>query len=83
MPKFVRVKLPNGSEATVQESLAKRHKLPVLDKPATVRGLPRPAKHKTSVASASVSKKADAGTASAKSTPTGSDVSASSKEDTK
>lgn len=35
---LVRVKLPNGAEATLGRSFAECHELEVLDKPATIRG---------------------------------------------
>lgn len=77
MAKLVRVKLENGAEATVGEAFAKSHDLKVLDKPATNRsGTALAAKPKVSVAKAAESK-------STKSTPAGSDTSASSKEESK
>ena len=51
MTEFVRVKLENGSEATVPAGFAKSHKLEPLDKPATHNdGTALPAKHKTTIA---------------------------------
>ena len=45
MDQFVRVKLENGAEGTVTQHLATRHKLEVLDKPATdARGYALPEK---------------------------------------
>ncbi len=45
MPGFVRVRLANGSEASVSPALAKRHNLKPLDKPAERNGVALPAKH--------------------------------------
>lgn len=46
MTDFVRVKLENGSEASVSAELAELHSLEIVDKPAaTRRGVALPAKH--------------------------------------
>lgn len=45
MTNFVRVKLENGSEASVSAEFAKLHDLKPLDKPAAIRGSALPAKH--------------------------------------
>jgi hypothetical protein len=45
MPDFVRVRLENGSEASVSPAFAKRHDLTPLDKPASKNGVALPAKH--------------------------------------
>lgn len=71
---LVRVRLSNGSEASVSESLAKTHDLKVLDKPATRHGRAIPAKPQTSVAQSAESKNT---------TTAGSDKSASQKEESK
>ena len=53
MSEFVRVKVENGAEVSVSASFAESRGLKPLDKPAADRGRALPAKHKTSVASAS------------------------------
>lgn len=45
MPAFVRVRLENGSEASVSEAFAKARNLTPLDKPAARGGKALPAKH--------------------------------------
>lgn len=45
MSDFVRVRLANGSEASVSPEFAKRHQLEPLDKPASKFGVALPAKH--------------------------------------
>lgn len=45
MASFVRVRLENGSEASVSAAFAKRRKLTPLDKPAARGGKALPAKH--------------------------------------
>ena len=45
MPAFVRVRLENGSEASVSAAFAKRHNLIPLNKPAGRNGKAIPAKH--------------------------------------
>lgn len=49
MPEFVRVKLPNGAEASVSASFAKSRGFKTLDKPATKNGLALRDKPKASV----------------------------------
>ena len=71
---LVRVRLGDGTEASVGEAFAKSHALKVLDKPATRHGRTIPAKHKTSVAQSAESKNT---------TTAGSDKSASQKEESK
>jgi hypothetical protein len=66
---LVRVKLPSGREATVGASLAEKHGLQVLDKPATdASGVARPAKPRISIAEAVENQKHESeGSASASS----------------
>lgn len=45
MPKFVRVRLENGAEASVPEAVARKHGLTPLNKPAARNGRALPAKH--------------------------------------
>ena len=45
MPTFVRVRLENGSEASVSPAFAALHKLKPLDKPAARGRVALPAKH--------------------------------------
>lgn len=71
---LVRVRLGDGTEASVGEVFAKTHKLTVLDKPATRHGRAIPAKPRTSVAQSADSKNT---------TTAGSDKSASQKEESK
>lgn len=72
---LVRVKLENGTEASVSPKVAARHNLKVLDKPAVARGRAIAAKPKTSVAAKASESKS--------STDPGRDSSASTKEESK
>lgn len=55
MAAFVRVKFPNGNEASVPESFAKSRGLKVIDKPATKNGRVLRDKPKVSVPKAATS----------------------------
>lgn len=71
---LVRVRLDNGTEASVGRAFADKHDLKVLDKPAIRNGRAISTKPRISVAKAAESKKT---------TTAGSDTSASQKEESK